>query len=667
MEVCLFGDLAEVSENRRALLHRRGDGLWHGYLPDVEPGTLYGYRAEGPWAPERGQRYNPAKLLIDPWARDVVGELRWVSELFHRGPDGERHPGNSAPFVPRGRVVDETFDWQSVPRPGTPWRDTVIYETHVAGHTRLHPEVPESLRGTYLGLASPAVIRHFKELGVTAVELLPVAHRISEHGLQERGLSNYWGYNPLGFFAPDRRFAATDDAVAEFKTMVRELHRAGLEVFLDVVFNHTAEGDQDGPTLGLKGLDYRGYYRLDPEAPQRHVDLSGCGNTPDIRFPAFQRLVLDCLRYWVQEMGVDGFRFDLAPTLGRSPGIGFDPQAPFFRAIAEDPALRGVKWIAEPWDLGPGGYQQGGFPAPWSCWNDRFRDDLRAFWRGDEGMLPRLASRLAGSSEIYSRGPGDGVNYVTAHDGFTLYDLVSFESRRNHANGEDNRDGHGNNLSRNWGVEGPSRDPRIVALRNRVRRAFFATLALSQGVPMLSHGDEVSRSQQGNNNAYCHDSPLTWIHWKVEGEDRLLAVFLREALRIRRQWPIFRRRHFFRGHRPGRGADILWLRPDGLTMTSADWHERQRRVLGAFLPDGCDDGEGNSSADHRHPCNCLVLLFNGSQDDFLFRLPPAIEARSLAPLLDSARFPEVPIMKTPLEVVVAAHSVLVLAETASHG
>jgi isoamylase len=557
VDLCLFAHAADASESRRVPLARDSANVWQATLEHVGLGTLYGYRVHGPWAPAQGQYFNPAKLLLDPYARALTAPVTWHPALAsHPEPSGEAvaerlpDPRDSAGVMPKCVVVDPAFDWREDVPLRTPWDRTVIYECHVKGMTMRHPAVPERLRGTYLGLSSEPIVRHLRELGVTAVQLLPVQQEASEPRLARLGLTNYWGYSTIGYFAPAARFASGDRVggqVAEFQQMVRELHAAGLEVLLDVVYNHTAEGGADGPTLAFRGIDNRTYYRLDPREPSRYVDYTGTGNTVDVRAAAVLDLVLDSLRYWVEQMHVDGFRFDLAPVLGRT-DEAFDPRGPFFERVRQDPVLSRVKLIAEPWDLGPGGYQVGGFPPGWAEWNGKYRDAVRRFWRGDTGRVPELASRVAGSSDLYAvdgRGPLASVNFVTCHDGFTLHDLVSYERKHNEANGEDNRDGSDQNLSRNWGVEGPATTTQIARVRERVKRSLLATLACSQGVPMLSHGDELGRSQHGNNNAYCHDGPLTWVSWDLNDDARALLAFVRRMFALRAATPELRRRTFF--------------------------------------------------------------------------------------------------------------------------
>ena len=540
VELCLF-DAADGRGERRLAMVRRGD-TWSLRVDGLGPGTLYGYRAHGPYAPQHGLFFNSSKLLIDPYALAVTGEPRPHPSLFGfpLGKDPSHHldSRDSAPFMPKCVVVDRRFDWQGVTKPARPWGETVIYETHVRGLTKLHPDVDEALRGTYLGLAQEPVLDHLLRLGVTAVELMPVFQSAPEAHLVHQGRSNYWGYSPVSFFAPRRLYAADDELgpAQQFKTMVRALHRVGIEVLLDVVYNHTAEGGRDGTTYGLKGLDPRSYYLAHPHLPGRAFDYTGCGNTLDLDKEPCRDLVLDSLRYWAEEMQVDGFRFDLAPVVGRSRGE-FRADAPLFEAVAGDPCLAGVKWIAEPWDLGPYGYRLGGFPAPWREWNDRYRDTVRRFWSGraDEGVTAEAARRRDGSLDLLGSGASGGrsMNYVISHDGFTLQDWVSYEHKRNEANGEQNRDGTDNNLSRAWGPEGPSQDPAVLALRRRARLNVLATLLFSAGVPMLAHGDELGRSQQGNNNPYCQDNELAWMDWSAADEGLIDDVASLIALRRR--------------------------------------------------------------------------------------------------------------------------------------
>ena len=586
MELCLFD---AAGAERRLPLEERSLGVWHGYLPGVGPGTRYGFRAHGLWFPEVGHRFNPAKLLLDPYARAVEGDLVLDEAVFGHVAsldDTARDDRDSAPYVPRSVVVDPAFDWAGDVRPATPWSGTVLYETHVRGFTRRHPKVPEQLQGTYAGLAHPAAVEHLVELGVTAVELLPVHAFVSETFLLERGRRNYWGYNSVGFFAPHAAYAAAADPsarVREFKEMVLALHEAGLEVILDVVYNHTAEGAERGPTLAYRGLDNAGYYRL-RSGGRFYADVTGCGNTLDANNPPVLQLVLDSLRYWVHEMHVDGFRFDLAPALARG-DAGFDPAAAFLTAVRQDPVLREVKLIAEPWDLGDGGYAVGCFPPPWSEWNDRFRDGARDFWRGTGAGVREIATRLTGSQDLYAdRGPTASVNFVTAHDGFPLRDLVSYERKHNEANGEDNRDGTDANRSQNCGAEGETGDPEVLACRERQQRNLLVTLLLSTGVPMLLAGDELGRTQRGNNNAYSCDDELSWLDWDLDDARGELLDFTRRLLRLRREHPVWRRRSFFEGRpaRPDGPKDLTWLGPDG-ELPEAAWFDPALGSLGMLV------------------------------------------------------------------------------------
>jgi isoamylase len=584
VDLCLFHQPSDALEAERIPLTRGPEGVWHIAVAGIGHGQLYGYRVHGPYAPERGHRFNPAKLLLDPYARALSGSVGWNPSLASHPdgapgaiPDRSADPRDSAGAMPKCVVIAAAFDWGDDRPPATPWDRTLIYECHVKGMTMLHPEVPKELRGTYIGLSSEPVIRHLRSLGVTAVELLPVHQRASEARLAAMGLVNYWGYSPIAYFAPDVRFArgGLGQQVAEFKTMVRRLHAAGLEVLLDVVYNHTAEGGCLGPTLSFRGIDNATYYRLDPADPARYEDFTGCGNTLDTRQGPVLDLVLDSLRYWAEEMRVDGFRFDLAPVLGRG-DPEFDPAAPFFARIRADPVLSRLKLIAEPWDLGPDGYQAGRFPAGWAEWNGQFRDSVRRFWRGDPGVAGELASRLTGSSDLFAgpgRGPLASVNFVTCHDGFTLHDLVSYEQKHNEANGEGNRDGSDHNLSRNWGVEGPATTTQVARVRERVTRSMLATLALSPGVPMLSHGDELGRTQRGNNNAYCQDGPLTWVDWSPTPAGQSLLDFVRAVFALRRELPPL-------------GPGVLWLGPDGVPLTSDAPDASGGHFLGLLL-----DGE----------------------------------------------------------------------------
>ena len=555
VELCLFDEAGHGEE--RITLTERTDLVWHASVAGLGPGQPYGYRVYGPYEPEGGHRFNPAKVLLDPYARALAGALRWSDEVFgyrvgHPDGDLSRDDRDSAPFVPKSVVIDGAFDWGDDRPLRRPWHQSIIYEAHVKGFTARHPGVPPSLRGTYAGLAAPAAVEHLLALGITAVELLPVHHHVDERAVVDRGLTNYWGYNPIAFFAPDTRYASAKEAVGavlEFKRMVQTLHRAGIEVILDVVYNHTAEGNHLGPTLSFRGIDNDAYYRLQPDRPRFYVDYTGCGNTLSMRQPQALQLLMDSLRYWVLEMHVDGFRFDLASALARG-AYDVDRLSTFFEVIHQDPVISRVKLIAEPWDLGDGGYQVGRFPAGWAEWNGRYRDAVRRYWRGEPGRVADLAYRLTGSSDLYQsdgRRPYASVNFVTAHDGFTLADLVSYHVKHNEANGESNRDGSDENLSWNGGVEGPTADPAVLALRERQQRNFLSTLLLSQGVPMLCGGDEMGRSQRGNNNAYCQDNELAWLDWGLDRQAERLLGFTRRLIALRHAHPEFHRRKFFQG------------------------------------------------------------------------------------------------------------------------
>lgn len=628
VDLCLFDSAADTRESARIRLPERTDHVWHGYLPDVRPGQLYGYRVDGPYAPEQGHRFNAAKVLLDPYAKAVGRTLQWDDANFgfvRNGTAADLTPDarDNAMVAPLGAVIDPAFTWGDDRRPATPWHETIIYELHVKGFTWTHPGVPEALRGTYLGVSSDAALRHIKELGVTAVELMPVHLHAADRHLVARGLANYWGYNSLAYFSPDVRYASARGrmaAVREFKMMVRALHEAGLEVILDVVYNHTAEGDHLGPTLSMRGVDNASYYRLMPGHPRLYQDFTGCGNTLNMRHPRVLQLIMDSLRYWVVDMHVDGFRFDLASALAREL-FEVDKLGSFFDIIQQDPVLSQVKLIAEPWDLGEGGYQVGNFPTGWTEWNGRYRDLVRRFWRGDGGQVPELASRLAGSSDLYAQGgrrPYASINFVTAHDGFTLRDLVSYQTKRNEANGEGNRDGESNNLSWNCGIEGPTASAAVAALRARQMRNLMATLLLSQGVPMLCAGDEFGRTQQGNNNAYCQDNQVSWIDWALTPEQANLLAFVRRVLRTRVAHPGLHRRTFFQG-RNQKGSDIVWLDARGREMTDATWNAPQGRTLGALLA-----GDAIAELDDRGvPVrdDTLLILLNADSAPSVFALP----------------------------------------------
>jgi len=646
VELCIY-DPSGRREVQRIVLRERTDDVWHCYLPEARPGMVYGYRVHGPYRPEEGLRYNPNKLLVDPYAKDFLGALRWSDALYgytigHKREDLSFDRRDSAAFMPKCRVLETAFTWGDDRHPDIAWHDTVIYELNVRGFTMRHPDVPAPLRGTYAGLASAAAVEHLKRLGVTAVELMPVHAFVDERRLFEMGLRNYWGYNTLGFFAPETRYSASGK-VKEFKTMVKTLHTAGIEVIIDVVYNHSCEGDERGPTLSLRGIDNAAYYRLDAQNRRHYVDFTGCGNTINLVHPRALQMVMDSLRYWVEEMHVDGFRFDLASALAREDS-SVDQLGAFFDVVRQDPVMNRVKLIAEPWDIGHGGYQVGNFPLGWAEWNDRYRDGMRAYWKGDGGVIGEFARRLTGSSDLYGRSgrnPFASINFITAHDGFTLADLVSYNDKHNEANGEDNRDGHNNNLAWNCGAEGPTDDAEVLRLRERQTRNFLATLLLSQGVPMLLAGDELGRSQHGNNNGYCQDNELSWLDWTPSVGKSALLDFVRRLIALRRAHPVFRRRDFFQG-RPlhgGDAKDILWLKPDGSEMSHEEWEHEFARCLGVYLAGGgLDDVDrrGKPLAD-----DDFMMLFNPHHDDVSFVLP-TLAGDPWRALLDTAREPELP-------------------------
>ena len=648
VDLCLFDRPNDPQETHRIRIEECTDFVWHVYLPEVRPGQHYGYRVHGLYEPESGHRFNPAKVLYDPYAKAIAGTVDWSEALFgYRIGDPKTDLSfddrDNAGSIPKCVVVDQAFTWGGDQLLRTAWDRTVIYELHVHGFTARHPDIPKELRGTYAGLATPAVIEHLQHLGVTAVELLPVHHFIRDKHLIDRGLTNYWGYNSIGFFAPDIRYATSPDRsnhVWEFKTMVKALHNAGIEVILDVVYNHTGEGNHLGPTLSFRGIDNASYYRLVPMQPRYYLDYTGCGNTLNVRHPRLLQLIMDSLRYWVLEMHVDGFRFDLASTLARELH-DVDRLSAFFDIIHQDPVLSQVKLIAEPWDLGEGGYQVGNFPPGWAEWNGRYRDAIRRYWKGDGGQVAELAYRLSGSSDLYEGGgrrPHASINFVTAHDGFTLHDLVSYNQKHNEANGEDNADGTDDNLSWNCGVEGPTTKPSIVALRERQKRNILATLLLSQGVPMLCGGDEIGRTQRGNNNAYCQDSEISWIDWKLSKPQQSLLAFTRNLIALRQKHPVFRRRRFFQGRRI-RGAevkDLSWIRPDGKEMTDDDWAQGYVRCLGVRLAGHAieeKDPKGRPLLD-----DTFLLLINAHHEPRPFTLPAHKRGVLWQPVFDTALY-----------------------------
>ena len=639
VELCLF-DAKGERELERLELFEYTDEVWHGYLRDLRPGAVYAYRVHGPYEPDAGHRFNPNKLLLDPYAKGLVGRFQWRPEIFGytvgaKDDDLSFDERDSAPFVPKCQVVDPAFTWTRDRRPATSWEHTIIYEAHVKGLTRRHPEVPEALRGTYAGLARPEVLDYLKGLGVTAVELLPIHAFVDDGALLEKGLTNYWGYNTIGFFAPEPRYFATGEP-AEFKQMVAHLHDAGLEVILDVVYNHTAEGNERGPTLSFRGIDNASYYRLLPDKPRQYINDTGTGNTVNLSHPRVLQMVTDSLRYWVTEMHIDGFRFDLATILGREPH-GFDEGGGFLDSCRQDPVLNSVKLIAEPWDLGPGGYQVGAFPPGWAEWNDRFRDTVRSYWRGDDGKVGDLASRLSGSADLFNkrgRKPWASVNFVTAHDGFTLNDLVSYNDKHNEANGENNRDGTNNNLSFNHGVEGPTDDPAIRAVRERQKRNMLATLILSHGTPMIPAGDEFGRTQRGNNNAYCQDNEISWLEWPdISDDGHALTSFVRKLTFLRHVFPILRRGRFLSAqwNEETQVKDVTWINADGSEMSQKQWQDPYMRCFGMLLDGRCQESGIKRQAGDAS----LLLIMNAYHDVVKFTLPELVGGSRWLSLLDT--------------------------------
>jgi isoamylase len=640
VELCIF-DSSGRREVQRIELRERTDDMWHAYLPEARPGLLYGYRVHGPYEPAKGLRFNPHKLLIEPYAKHIQGELKWSDAHFgyrvgHPKADLSFDKRDNAAGMPKCRVIDPAFTWGDDRPPRTPLHDTVIYELHVRGFTKRHPDIPPALRGTYAGLATAPAIDHLQRLGVTAVELMPVHAFVDDRHLLDRGLRNYWGYNTIGFFAPDMRYSALG-RISEFKTMVKALHSAGIEVILDVVYNHTAEGNHLGPTLSFRGIDNASYYRLSPEDPRYYMDFTGCGNTLNLQNPRVLALLMDSLRYWVLEMHVDGFRFDLASALAREL-FEVDRLGSFFDTIGQDPVLSQVKLIAEPWDVGAGGYQVGNFPPGWNEWNDKYRDSVRAYWKGDEGMIGEFARRFTGSADLYEasgRKPHASVNFVTAHDGFTLDDLVSYNDKHNEANGEENRDGHDNNRSWNCGAEGPTEDAAINALRRHQKRNLIGTLLLSQGIPMLLAGDELGHTQKGNNNAYCQDNDLSWLDWDLNAEQQDFLDFVARMIQLRRQHPVFSRRRFLQGRTVGDGIkEVAWLRPDGQEMTQNEWDMPFTRCVGVYLAGAAIqrvDGRGRPVRDDN-----FLVLFNAHHEAIPFMLPEFHAGCGWLSVLDTA-------------------------------
>jgi isoamylase len=627
IELCLFDDKGE-SEIARIELPEYTDEVWHVYIKDLKPGALYGYRVHGPYDPENGHRFNANKLLLDPYAKAHVGELKWDPSVFGYILDADDadltfDERDSAPFMQKCQVVDQTFAWEHPTRVRVPWERTIFYETHVRGYTKRHPAVPENQRGTFAGLANGEVIKHIKSLGVTSVELLPIHAFVNDSYLLDKGLTNFWGYNTIGFFAADPRFfAGGPGAVAELKAMIDRFHDANLEVILDVVYNHTAEGSEHGPTLSFRGIDNASYYRLMPDEKRHYINDTGTGNTLNLSHPRVLQMVTDSLRYWVTEMNVDGFRFDLATILGREPD-GFDEGGGFLDSCRQDPILSSVKLIAEPWDCGPGGYQVGGFPPGWAEWNDRYRDTVRAFWKGEEGQAAELATRVTGSGDKFNhrgRRPWASVNFVTAHDGFTLNDLVSYNDKHNDANGEDGKDGSSDNRSWNCGVEGPTDDPEIKALRERQKRNLLATLLFSQGTPMILAGDEFGRTQQGNNNAYCQDDDISWVNWEgIDDQGRELIDFVRKLTTLRHTLPVLRRGRFLTGefHEDLQVSDVKWLSPSGTDLTQEQWDDPDMLCFGLVI-----DGRAQASGIKRPASDATLLLVMNSYHDVVnFTLP----------------------------------------------
>jgi len=643
VELCLFKNKDDEVESQKIKVNERTHQIWHVYLPGVKPGQLYGYRVDGPYEPENGNRFNKNKLLIDPYAKAISGVIDWHDALYGYeigNPDEDLSFSqmDSAPFMPKSVVIDPAFDWENDKPLGTPYHQSVIYEAHVKGFTKMHPEIPENIRGTYAAIVHPVTIEYLKQLGITAIELMPIHQFINDRHLEEKGLTNYWGYNTIGFFAPDVRYSgsgSTGGQVAEFKQMVKELHKAGIEVILDVVYNHTGEGNQMGPTLSLKGIDNACYYRLTDDNKRYYMDYTGTGNTLNAMLPNVLRYIMDSLRYWITEMHVDGFRFDLAATLARELHE-VNRLSAFFDIIHQDPIISQVKLIAEPWDIGDGGYQVGKFPPGWAEWNGKYRDCMRDYWRGADSMLGEFALRLTGSPDLYQddyRKPTASINFLTAHDGFTLNDLVSYNDKHNEANGEDNNDGESNNRSWNCGAEGPTDDELVQELRKRQKRNLLATLFLSQGVPMLVAGDEVGRTQQGNNNAYCQDNEISWLNWAANDND--LLEFTKKLISIRKDHPAFRRRRWFKGQPiKGKGLeDVAWFLPDGSEMSDDNWNNDFAKSLGIFM-----NGKGLHYVDPKGEDvldDNFYLIFNAHDEPLDYKLPEKIYSKDWSKILDT--------------------------------
>jgi glycogen operon protein len=644
VELCLFDSAEAEAESVCISIPDRFDGVWHIYLEGIKAGQLYGFRVHGEYNPEKGHRHNPAKLLIDPYARAIAGSFNWHNDLFgyeigHENGDLQLSETDSAPYIPKSVVIDASFNWGRDKQLNIPYHKSVIYELHVKGFTHLHPELPEEIRGTYAALAHPVIIKYLKQLGVTAVELMPVHHFVADRHLIERGLTNYWGYNTIGFFAPDVRYSSggvNGEQVKEFKTMVKQLHKAGIEVILDVVYNHTAEGNHHGPTLSFRGADNLSYYRLTEENKRYYDDYTGTGNTFNAGNPNVLRLIMDSLRYWITEMHVDGFRFDLAPALVRELRDA-DRLNAFFDIIHQDPVISQVKLIAEPWDITQTGYLLGKFPPEWAEWNDKYRDCMRDYWRGADSKLGEFAARFAGSADLYentNRQPTSSINFITAHDGFTLRDLVSYNEKHNEANGDNNKDGNEENRSWNCGAEGPTDDPGINELRSRQQRNFFATLLLSQGVPMISAGDELGRTQQGNNNAYCQDNEISWLNWQ-EGDSNLMQ-FVRYLIRLRKQHPAFSRKRWFRGHPLTGGGmeEIAWFLPEGESMKEEHWKTGYAKSLGVYLQEL--ESQNNDPLDEMVTRENFYCIFNAHHEEVPFKLPGQQYGQLWKKLIDTA-------------------------------
>jgi glycogen operon protein len=675
VELCLFTNETDEVESVKIKLEERTHQIWHVYVPELNPGQLYGYRVSGPFEPQNGHRFNPNKLLIDPYAKAIAGVIDWHDALFGYEIGNEEldlsfSNLDSAPFVPKCVVIDPNFEWEDDQHPRTPYHQSVIYEAHVKGFTKLNPEIPEEIRGTYAGIGHPVTIKYLQELGITAIELMPVHHFVNDRHLAEKGLSNYWGYNTIGFFAPDVRYSGnggTGGQVKEFKQMVKNLHKAGIEVILDVVYNHTGEGNQMGPTLSLKGVDNASYYRLVDDNKRFYMDYTGTGNTLNAMLPNVLRYIMDSLRYWILDMHVDGFRFDLAATLARELHE-VNRLSAFFDIIHQDPTISQVKLIAEPWDIGDGGYQVGKFPAGWAEWNGKYRDCIRDYWAGAESMLGEFAKRFTGSPDLYQddyRKPTASINFITAHDGFTLNDLVTYNEKHNEANGEDNKDGESHNRSWNCGVEGPTEDPAILALRKRQKRNLLATMFLSQGVPMLVAGDEISRTQNGNNNAFCQDNEISWLHWENADEDML--AYTRKLIRLRTEHPVFRRRHWFQGQAiMGKGLeDIAWFLPDGNEMSDENWNHDAAKSLGIFL-----NGRGLHYAGPKGEKiidDNFYLIFNAHSEPVEYKLPAKVYSKQWTKVMDTAQDQiEEKTLKEEEAICVQGHSIVLLQHPLIH-